>query len=1028
MSTLSNPTLWRTKPYQCDVYAYVLNPAIVFSCSVNQTLFTEPQANIAYDTVTIGAFADVEPGMKVRVKSSSGAQKGWAYVRKAWTSDTAYLVPLSFGEFVFIDNDILEVLDLFEPHARTPYINPATGEVFKNYDVAFNASLAQPPVANAGPWFAKRLQGASSLDVALDGTASFPVHPGATITAYSWNIKDGSVVSGSTSSATLTASFPDGYRWVSLTVTDSGSRTHTTYKLVVTTDDVTAIEVMRLGSELEAGWECSLTLLEDDVSSYPPGTAVMLWNEERYGSTNGSLNGVAGYEHIQFAGWSTDEVTVIEPYRSDYTLNAKNIQAFVAELPGYSQTTLFSSAPSSWFDVASHNMWRHLLNVLQWQTNLLELAEIERPAWYDDFSATGLDADAVPVGEQLHFMANAVRARFTADHNGIIYFRHDPHLMPDGERAALGSIVTLGDRDWTEQVDIPVRHHPRVGSVTGSGIVASTSTITAVMAGAPGTMPGRGGSHETLDRQLVSGQADMNSRTGRLYAKLNIDTPEINIQIMHGGMIADPAWQEWVRFTQAAASNKRSIGYSSQRFVLSGTEVEYEHQTGMMAPIWTLSKIADDIVGLALSIVMPGAEPPSGEDYIPDDGTWDDQLPYDWDAIAPEPYVPIGIEEPIGEETPNAVAWFTRNQSFLVRTSNWFDTPPTWSTITLPNSGGVVQVVALPGSFACYVLQADRWLNFTANIMTTNPSMVADTGALFNDLMRLTKQGGVVIRRSTSRTAPPPGQPVVPSGDTVMYYFDSTTLSSPVTLSGNPGNESAFDVDDYGLGVVILAHGRQVKFATSYDCSSGFTTMSGLTGVTGSSPDHITTIRIPFLKTTGVPNNNKASFEFYYSIFRVATYRVLYNLNTNTVISVTNISATLSPGGSSGVQNSPDTSTSHTAGAYDHNFETYGGNANRMMARMRNASTNGMRASTNGGASWSSINAMTSSNITRHVHAVEPTRGGNGSKWLVVSGGTGQGAHLDYTEDFGATSVSKSSSWPGTGDLTPTSQAGCIKL
>jgi hypothetical protein len=73
--------------------------------------------------------------------------------------------------------------------------------------------------------------------ITLDAGNSIPMAEGATITTYAWDVEDGTITVGTSSSPSITATFPLGFRYVHLTVTDSNGKTHTTHVPVLVYDD-----------------------------------------------------------------------------------------------------------------------------------------------------------------------------------------------------------------------------------------------------------------------------------------------------------------------------------------------------------------------------------------------------------------------------------------------------------------------------------------------------------------------------------------------------------------------------------------------------------------------------------------------------------------------------------------------------------------------------------------------------------------------------------------------------------------------
>lgn len=639
MPALASPSTWRTHPHAVTVYAYISQPAVIFSCSVNQSSFDYPLSQVEYDTVTTGAYTDVKQYMTVRISDASGNFKAFTYARELPSSTLLYIGVSSIGDIDFANNDIIEVLEDFRIWAKIPSIN-AVGEQFKDWVIVFNEATSQPPVANASPWYANKVDGSNIITVDFPGTNSFPVAPGASISGYLWDVGDGTITVGTSSSSSITATFPPGERWVELQVTDSDGTTHKAHTLVVAATDATAlqVEVASLQGDADSGWQLGLRLLEGDVSAYDPGSAIIVWVEERYGSTSGSLNGFADREHVIFSGWLVEENISIEPLQSDWDVSAMNAVGILQKTPAFNQTTEYAATASSWFEISEHNLWRHAHYLMQWHSTLLSVCDVERPSWYASWSAVALDADGGSLYEQFAFVANAVNARFTCDRNGRCYWRKNPQFMTTAERSSLTTTVTLADTDWTDSVNIRRNHRLPVGILWGDGIVSDTVAITARKSAAPGTTPGQGERQDTLTRQLISDQADLNTRTGRAYGLANLQDPTVPITVLLGGLVADPAWLEQIVWTLSTDKSTREYGYTAQQFGLRSVRVSYDHENGTTEEDWELEKLVDVGAADGITVQLPGQDPPAGTDaYIPSGGTITQQLPY---PPAPEPLEP----------------------------------------------------------------------------------------------------------------------------------------------------------------------------------------------------------------------------------------------------------------------------------------------------------------------------------------------------------------------------------------------------
>lgn len=656
--TGGNLTKWRTHPQSVELYCYILNPTVVASRRVNMATISYPVHTLTFDNpdADAGDTADVVAGETIWVKDgTTGEPKGFLRVRAAPSGSTVKVGVVSQGEIDIKDNDILEFLYCHRVWSKQPSAD-ANGAPLKDWDISFSLASSQPPVANAGPWFARKIDPSTNIiTVTFDATGSFPVRNGATISSYLWDFVDGTVTVGSTSSTTATVTFPAGYRWISLTATDSNSQTHTAYALIVAADDNTALPVSlsNLACELDSGWECALDVFSGDVSDYPPGTAIIIWAEESYGGVAGSLNGYGGREHVKFTGWIVDDTTIVHPHYSDWQIQAVGPIGMLSRRSAYSYTFEYSSNPSSWFQIEYMTYWKFIHHLMHWDSTVLEVCDVEQSPVYNVYDAPVYDADPGAFINQLRFTTNGVASKVTCDHKGRLYFRRYPHMMGTTERDALPTTVNLEGQDWSNDLTIRTRNHQPVALVTGYGGLAVGSEITALKSIAPGTTQGQGENQETLNRQIVLSQTELNERVGRYYALKNLDQPDLGAEIMGMGMIADPAWMEWIDIDLAASSNARGIGYTDQRFLLTSISVDFDHAAATAIERWRLEKATPDVVIKGVTQVIPGVDPPedTGEVYIPSDGTYIEQPTQDISV-----FPPVIVPEELGQ-TLDVFVW-----------------------------------------------------------------------------------------------------------------------------------------------------------------------------------------------------------------------------------------------------------------------------------------------------------------------------------------------------------------------------------
>ena len=287
---------------------FVLNPDIVLAARVNQSSFSYPLLSVTFDTVTTGAFGDVEDGMTVLFGTSAGADDlGRTRVRGAATSTVLSIARSSQGnrdgEIDIVDNAYITVLYDYRVWAKNPHIDTDTNESFKDEIDWTDETTDIPPVANAGvAVFATIAAGIITVD--FDSGNSFAVADGAALSSYLWVVVDGSITVGVATDATITATFPVGFRYVSLTVTDDNGKSHTTrvpvYARLATAD--TSIETFQITRHriTRQGQQMSVRVLESLLeTTYPDGTLCMIAEDDP--------SSAADRSNLVFVGWHMED-------------------------------------------------------------------------------------------------------------------------------------------------------------------------------------------------------------------------------------------------------------------------------------------------------------------------------------------------------------------------------------------------------------------------------------------------------------------------------------------------------------------------------------------------------------------------------------------------------------------------------------------------------------------------------------------------------------------------------------------------
>lgn len=653
------------------IRCFVLSPSVVFQGRINEPSgVTYPVAQFQYDGVTVGTYSMVYLNQTVLIGSTAGASDlGISRVRKYPDSDTMYIGLSSqgvrLGEVTLTDNAYFTVLNDFRVWSKTPFID-ANGETFMDADIAYTDQNEVPdPVANAGIGFCGTIDPDTGvITVTFDSAASFATAPGASIVSVLWEIGDGTLTSGTLTDTSITATFPPGFRWVTLSVADDNANGHTCHVPVFARDpddddSIDAFQITRHTITAE-GQELTLRVLEAlPEATYPDGTLVMLWDSEPADDEDRT--------HMLFIGWIQNEEAEIEAQETgllrEVTLHCVDVAGRLKALPGYSQVLTHAASPTKWAEYPSPNMDAMLLFLLQWQTTALALADFTWSGTGATYAFPELFADGSNLWEQVDRKAQSMMPdyRFTCNRRGQLKVLPDPMIQETGDR----TIVVQADItvDNYQQLGYTAQRSPRLYWLRANAIQASNTETTALFAIAPGTSPGQGNQEQNLSENLAPSQTVLNQATGHHYARLNAPQGMFAVTLpLSDNSQFDPARMDWVTLTiPSYVAAQRGLAFNSARCLLHQLDVRYSYGRGGVVRTNTLRLERETSGTPAVTYVPATADPVDNGGFTPDDTA---PTPPSFDGG-----LPSGVQN---------IALITDDGRYIV-TSNFQSSPPTWT-------------------------------------------------------------------------------------------------------------------------------------------------------------------------------------------------------------------------------------------------------------------------------------------------------------------------------------------------------------
>jgi hypothetical protein len=727
--------------------------------------------------------------------TEGGDDYGRARFRGA-DGDTIFLTWTSHGkdrdgELHVTDGAYITVLDDYRVWTKTPRYRE-DGEVRKDGYDEYTAGNPTRPVPRIQVTYAGRAAAYmgmgfadfvstvdSKLTLILNGGNSYVTAVGASMSSYLWDVDDGTITVGTSSSSQITVTFPAGRRWITLRIQDSNGQTVTRKAFIVAaerTGSNAPLQSFQITNAVKTmrGWDFGVRI-QDAIAegTYPDGVAAIYWEEEYYAGSIENLLGSIG--HIKFSGWhqSHDESVDVtaQGIRSGVDLSFGDVGAWLDRLPGFPQVIERKDPSNAWFRMADANIDRYIHYLLHWHCTALELTDFYWSGTGDTYGFNILSSGGQSLWEQATERAGAIGYFLTCDWYGRLRMVPDPQLQDTGDRTSI-VIVDLDETDW-RYIRYSKHHPPRSHWLRSSAVVADTTdledveVVQAVFCLAPGLAPGIGLVETQQGEMLVADQDELNTREGHRYAsKLNQKYGRWEIGLAHGNDAGiDPALAEWVRLNMSASnSGPRGLVLSDERFLPVEVHVTYDHEANTK----TTTLYGEREVTSGVEAVT--YEPPSAGDnpYRPPVDPPDP--PPDWDD-PDDPWFPPGI---------STLAMISTDGYLYITTD--FNTKsasggPTWTRYNLSLTGTPLQFVV--DGFSYGTGQIDGWIITTERIYKIDDIFgTRTTTSQFT--FRDTVDGGLSGVRSVDASFAEDGFVVVAS-----YYANAGTYVTYTTDGGS---------------------------------------------------------------------------------------------------------------------------------------------------------------------------------------------------------------------------------------------------
>lgn len=613
----------------------------VFTVHGDQTIGAGAETLYIYNS---GELGDVVNGDKIvvldefrywprypKTTESGGAltwYKAWGYYRDS-LADDGYLWSQLGGTAAQRREAAVPPAPIMGPH-RVQFIDPDIGSVDVDFDWSDSYTLSPGGTVNA--WASAGEDGGAGWSSALENPAAQTYSNLSGLAGYRTTL---SVLSDV---ADPIVEFRRGVRYV-FTLrrpdqyqdgVDPTPKSHYT--------PIVDFEVSTISGDFTSGsWSTSIRIFGDTASEYEvqAGALVILFAEDWYQGTKESLGPIDGAENIVFVGHIADGTIVQDSETGDVTFDVVSLAEQASRRENYPVPVTNNDSATEWTDLPDLTISRAAWWFTVWHSNLAAITDV-----YADIEFDGASDTREIAGQD--FLAGDL---FRASLDNFLQARLVGRVLMDRyERAAFvidrqvqtaGGATTLFDLaagDWIGQVQLREINEVPANIVEAGGVNYNAGVITPYLSIAPGNVSGYIGTNQASNNLAVTGQAQLNTISGDLYAYANNKWPELILQMAGNWRFGDLWPQEYVDVDLTL----ERYTLTNEDFLVRGISFDYDAAQGAMFTTYSVEYETDGPDGITVPILAE-LEPETGNTETPpekppgfngtalvgtDDGVW----------------------------------------------------------------------------------------------------------------------------------------------------------------------------------------------------------------------------------------------------------------------------------------------------------------------------------------------------------------------------------------------------------------------
>jgi hypothetical protein len=686
MTTFSTADQTRLRGHKHTLRA-VLNavPLVtVATAQINQSAFSYPLAQLTVDNTSADWLTKVKAGMAFSIGTApGGSDVTWGVVRRTPAASTFYMDAKSVGDPGYAraihtplaDNYYITIYKHRPPWGI--YSSIRSGVFYKNWDTAYSGQTASPePIIRIGKHRADFVDSDSGLATFTFTADAYTWNK--TVSSYAWDVDGGTITVGTSSTQSITVTFPVGFYVVTCTVVDSAGKTRTAYRYVFANSRDRSSPYSPFSYRHRCrftrdtqdfnGREMSIDILGDlDTNEIYPGQAMLLTEVARYGNhgieplddETGLVTNFIGYIPSKSIDVSRKFKLTSIPLESPITA-AKGVPSAVQELTespapaNWTQCTKILSNPvgAAYYCMAYHAPFMIDGHDLEFDTYLLNLRFL------------GHQYGSRDIQSQLSGLAERFLGNIGCRSDGTIRMVRNPMYITNAFRSENDVKWQWDKRDFTNQYQRETAWRMEYGTVYGYAFSYSGEPEGTPYASiAPGRAAAQGVGQDEMTPFIVisaDGQPEANRITGHHFAYVDNATPSLVLDAFRNLDIAEPCnMDEWHQSDLLARYDPEGVGFSDRGIAVRVTRNWSDKGS-------TLKHISVEL--LPETFGQPGVTLPVNRGGA-DNFYLDEWNPYQEDHYEP-PMPDLGLNIPI-MLAGNSAGLMGRSQSFDEPNVQW---------------------------------------------------------------------------------------------------------------------------------------------------------------------------------------------------------------------------------------------------------------------------------------------------------------------------------------------------------------------